>query len=162
MSNTAVDRRILKAFYTQYVAVLLIVLVFGIWMFQSSSVQSSARSQVSAAMPSYPPVGQLQIKDLFDVGATVSIRSSVELEAIAEILRNHDLRATFRLSGALEESQAERAAETMLARLKALRSFFQTEGVPAEAITVATGSEFSDRSLTMVSFEFVGRARESR
>jgi hypothetical protein len=163
MSNAAIDRRILRAFYTQYVSVLLIVLVFGIWTFQLSAVRPSvAAPQVASVASSSPPVGLLRIEDPFEVGATVALRSSIELEAIAETLRNHDLRATFRFKNALQDTQTEIVATTMLLRLEALRAFFQAQGVPADAVTVALGSEFGDGAKTEVSFEFVGRARELR
>jgi hypothetical protein len=163
MSNTAVDRRILRAFYTQYVSVLLIVLVFGIWTFQLSAVQpSTAAPRVSSVAPTAPPVGVLHIEDPFEVGATVTLRSSAELEAIAETLRNHDLRATFRFKNALQDAQTDIVATTMLLRLEALRAFFQAQGVPADAVTVALGSGFGDGAKTEISFEFVGRARELR
>ena len=177
MSNIALDRRILKAFYTQYVAVLLIVLVFGIWTFKSSIDQNPAMtafsqetpqvlgaetdvSQAAVALPIIPAVGEIEIDDPFEVGAHVSINSSLELEAIAETLLNHDLRAIFQIPVVIKNSDLDQGVEDMQARLAALHAFFDSRGVPELAVTVGTGSSCCNASKVKVSFEFVGRVRE--
>lgn len=97
MSAQGPDRRILRAFYTQYVAVLLIVLVFFVAAFQAASSASAPQVSQAPAMPRAEFFGDIILSDKI---ITDGIASTDEraLRAIAEVLRNHDVGATVELT----------------------------------------------------------------
>lgn len=127
--QTVCDRRILKAFYTQYVAVLLIMLVFSVGAFQRASkraVQSAPHISVAAERPS---IGGLEFDIEFDSSGALA-RSSDDLDAVAVVLREHDVRANITLPAPSAEDDAELVdVEGVMARLDAIRGYLDSRGV---------------------------------
>jgi hypothetical protein len=127
--HRAIDKRILSAFYTQYLAVLLIVLVACIAMFSTRA--GAVKANVDAA----PQVqtrfaGSKALVDPF-VDNEPTLKYTIELEAIAATLREHDLQATFRL---VETESDVASIAQALPRLDAIRIFMEERGVPSAAI----------------------------
>jgi hypothetical protein len=134
MKTATPDRRILKAFYTQYVAVLLIVLVFVVSGFQGyeqqTEVASSPRVQKQAA-----PFGAISLRmpEVGHHGLTDDIMT--ELNVVAEFVRSHDIRATFRIPVFAEgDKNVSAALKNSIAYSSQVRDYMLTLGVPAQAM----------------------------
>jgi len=160
MTHSAVDRRILRAFYTQYVSVLLIVLVFGIWAFQRSSQPLPADGELSAWALRVPPVGEMILEDPFAGERGASIHTTSQLDAVIELLKNHDVRGVFHIPQATQFAAPSTDAPDILLRIDALRSVLMHQGVPAEAIRVLVEGGTRQSPKMRVSFEMTGRPRE--
>jgi hypothetical protein len=141
MSSTP-DRKILRAFYTQYVAVLLIILVLII----GSSRGMFPRDLSATGAVNYEPTpkqfGSISVGRLFETEHSAKIIDTSQLEAIAETLRNHDIRAKLFLSSSnlLDNNQAY-----ALERASAVRQWMLSQNLPSSAFSVVltqrTGSD---------------------
>lgn len=135
--HQAIDRRILSAFYTQYVAVLLIVLVMSVSMYsirdrEADSNQSAAPKGLSRF------VGSKVLAIPFSESGE-ELERTAELEAIASTLQSHDLRATFRLA---DHSNGGNGLRDALHKLRLIRAFMEQRGVPTHAVrTIFSDSE---------------------
>ena len=136
MNATGLDRRILRAFYTQYIAVLLIVLVFFVAAFQRSQTDSPVETAYPELIAQESSVIRpLEIRAFSDDG--VILLNSHELDAIAEVLRSHDLRAevaVFVKHYDFDATQGEVSGGLRRARL--VEDFFRHRGVPAGIVGV--------------------------
>jgi hypothetical protein len=160
MSAQPVDRRILKAFYTQYVSVLLIVLVFGIWVFHFASSHERSSSRILPVGDSLPPVGRMIISDPFEAGRDALEEPTAELNAIADLLLNHDVRVVFRFDSPERSPESRLQAQNLMARLNSLRTFFQARGVPVEAVSASIGNPQTVPGKTAVWFSMAEGSRE--
>ncbi len=129
------DRRVLKAFYTQYVAVLLIILVFFVAAFQAASGATPTKTSDTLVIAPHEFFGDIVLSERI---VTDGIASTDErsLRAIAEVLRSHDVNATIELTVprmALDEvnNGAIRAA----ALTEHLAQFLKGYGAPAGAVS---------------------------
>jgi hypothetical protein len=144
------DRRILKAFYTQYVAVLLIMLTFTIGAFQRATQAPMASPQAASSIEELAPFGEFVIAELFGVDGSVP-QDNQKLLALASIVRNHDVAITLglslpRLSFEADSSSVRRA----LRRIQALENFFVREQVPLTAVRfIATNSTSPENDLSV-------------
>lgn len=145
------DRRILKAFYTQYVAVLLIMLTFTIGAFQRATQAPVAVSpQAVSSIEEALPFGEFVISALFGVDGSVP-QDNQRLLALASIVRNHDVAITLglslpRLSFESDSSSVRRA----LRRIQALEHFFVREQIPLTAVRfTVTNSTSSENDLSV-------------
>jgi hypothetical protein len=135
--HQAINRRILSAFYTQYVAVLLIVLVMSVSMYSTrdrevDSNQTPAPKEVSRF------VGSKVLAIPFSESGE-GLAHTAELEAIASALQAHDLRATFRLAA---HSNGGNDLREALHKLQLIRVFMEQRGVPTYAVrTILSDSE---------------------
>jgi len=128
------DRRIIRAFYTQYVAVLLIVLTFAIGAFQRSSMVRRGAFD-SKFLPRSSAVGSITMKGVFTKDGELS-RDHGQLESIAEVLENHDLKALIELSvSRLDFDEQASSLRRTLRRLNSLERFFEHRAIPTSAIT---------------------------
>jgi hypothetical protein len=140
------DRRILKAFYTQYVAVLLIMLTFTIGAFQRASQAPAVGPREASSIQEVGPIGDLVISDLFGVDGSVP-RDNQKLVALASVLRNHDVVLTLslsvpRLSFEADSSSVRRA----LRRIHALEQFFISEAIPLTSVRFVTTNGVSSEN----------------
>jgi hypothetical protein len=144
MSSTLVDRRILKAFYTQYVAVLLIVLVFSVS--GASGIKSRKEALVAPANVAHiaPQIGAKSLRDPFSGGDGIVLRQIDELEAILETLRNHDIRAVFALEVPKTDRFAEIEVQRAVRKAAMVRDFFVLNGVPNNAVKVTVSDDSAD------------------
>jgi len=151
--HSTCDRRILKAFYTQYVAVLLIVLVFTVGAFQRGS---QARLQ-SAQHPSAPneavSIGGLEIAQNFnELGELGS--ETAELEAVATVIKEHDVRASISISVTMHKIESsEMTVEQSLARLASVERFFEQRGIGEDSIELVLGGRSTREGMLVVRFE---------
>lgn len=127
------DRRILKAFYTQYVAVLLILLVFCVGAFQRTSKEVPVVAVVSRPVVAKLPVGTIVLGDLSEVDGESKGRT--QLQAVASLLREHDLEATVVFSVAKVVSSADASeVDDALERIGIIERFLTAENLPLNAI----------------------------
>jgi hypothetical protein len=136
MNATGLDRTILRAFYTQYVAVLLIVLVFFVAAFQRSQPVSRVVDSFHA-----PIAQELSIIHPFEVSAFSEdgsiLSNEPALVAVAEVLRHHDLRvecSVFLPHHDFDATQGE--LREALHRARLLGDFFRQRGIPGQAVRV--------------------------
>jgi hypothetical protein len=129
------DRRILKAFYTQYVAVLLIVLTFTIGAYQrSSDVAQAGGKEVALVKGRDLTVGDINISDAFTADGSV-ISGNERLEAVVSVLENHDLTATITLLvPRLDLNEQASSLRRALRKLEALEDFFGKGTIPPGAV----------------------------
>ena len=147
------DRRILKAFYTQYVAVLLIILVFSVGAFQRSSSKSTPEISKVLTIQDSPSIGTLHVRPDFNPTGSL-VGQSPELEAIAWFVREHDIRATITLATSTNDESADLAdVENALARIDALRAYFISQGLPDTAFQYVLGGPVAQEGNVTVQFE---------
>jgi hypothetical protein len=126
------NRRILKAFYTQYVAVLLIVLVFTIGSFQRAS---KSGVPVAAATPVVSTaIGNFPVGNVFDEQGKVH-DGHARLQALVEVLKAHDLQATIVVPSTVEFKRGEEpTALSSMKSVEALEKFFRSYALPSQAV----------------------------
>jgi hypothetical protein len=134
MTALGIDRRILRAFYTQYIAVLLIVLVFFVAAFQRPRateirMAASIAQEPSATLPLGAPIA---LSSLW--GAAGLEAEHPQLLAISQLLRAHDVEATFVFGVAVSPADLSTSElSTLSARVDALERFFEEEQLPRGA-----------------------------
>lgn len=134
MSKVECDRRILKAFYTQYVAVLLIVLTFSISAYQRASMQGTLPKSVALlSAPSDVQLAELSIDGLFADDGQLRM-DQPRLEAVASLLKNHDVNATLAL--AAERVALSGTGHELVRKLHDIEQFMLARGVPREAFVL--------------------------
>lgn len=136
MKTTGIDRRILRAFYTQYVAVLLIMLVFCVTAFhQPTRTNEGEHSGVAGqSHNASEDVVKLDMSTLFESDGSVR-REHAELEAVAEMLRNHDLQVEFRFTvGAYMFSSGLGSLPSIARRVESIARFFDERQVSRELL----------------------------
>lgn len=152
-ASTTCDRRILKAFYTQYVAVLLIILVFTVGAFQRTSQQQAMSSAPVPTLAELPPIGGLEIAQSFNELGELGV-DTAELEAVAVVIREHDVKASISLPVSMQKIDAPRATvEQSLARLAALERFFEERGVGEASLELVLGGAAAKEGRLVVRFE---------
>lgn len=129
------DRRILRAFYTQYVAVLLIVLTFTIGAFQrTSEAPNSQAPSIVRQISQRSPIGGIIIPEVFTVDGAVAAGNE-RLGAVVQVLEEHDLRATITLTvPRLDFDEYSSSLRRTLRRLEALEHFFDDQAIPPSAV----------------------------
>lgn len=147
------DRRILKAFYTQYVAVLLIILVFTVGAFQRTSQQPPLSSAPEPILKESPAIGGLEIAQSFTDLGELGV-DTAELEAVAVVIREHDVKASISLPVSMQKIDAPRATvEQSLARLAALERFFEERGIGEDSLELVLGGAAAKEGRIVVRFE---------
>lgn len=146
------DRRILKAFYTQYVAVLLIILVFTVGAFQRASRTEDSRT-LPPAPPEAPSIGGLKIAQHFNELGQLGA-DTAQLEAVAVVIREHDVRASISLPVSMQKIDSPlTTVEQSLARVAALERFFEERGVGADSLDLVLGGLDATEGALTVTFE---------
>jgi hypothetical protein len=134
MRTATPDRRILKAFYTQYVAVLLILLVFVVSRFQGHD-QGAEVAPSQRTHKRDMPIGVFSLRIPQDAHLGVTAGQATELNAVAEFVRSHDIRATFRIPvDARSDTRVSEALQQSMAYSAQLRDYMLKLGVPAQAM----------------------------
>lgn len=149
------DRRILKAFYTQYVAVLLIILVFTVGAFQRTSIPDLAIAHPAPIIRDAPSIGALQIAHPFGQEGRL-LADTAQLQAISMVLKEHDVRAVMTLSASMRSKEAEGdVVMESLAHIDALETFFRTQGVSDSSLKFVLDSSVATTGNITVEFEEV-------
>lgn len=148
-SGGGLDRRILRAFYTQYVAVLLMILVFWIGTVYAASPKNAQEERIAETRPAY---GSLDYSQFFTAPESAEINNLGGIEAVSEVLKNHDLRGVFAISVALS-GDAETAALLVRSRARAIKMRAIQVGVPAKAIKIIVTTSAKPSAAVQVSFE---------
>ena len=126
------DRKILRAFYTQYVAVLLIILVLIIGSSRGMLPRDLSATGAINYETAPKQFGSISVGRLFETEYSTKITDTSQLEAIAETLRNHDIRAKLFLSSSkLLDNQA-----SALERASAVRQWMLSQNLPSSAFSV--------------------------
>jgi hypothetical protein len=138
-SQIGCDRRILKAFYTQYVAVLLIMLVFTVGAFQRASQREVAPTSAQTAPLDKAQIGGLEIAQVFnELGALGG--DTVQLEAVASVIREHDVTASISIPVNMKKIDVtQNTVEVAVAHLTSLERFFTERGVGAGSVEFVLG-----------------------
>jgi hypothetical protein len=147
--NVGVDRRILRAFYTQYVAVLLILLVFCV----GSVCQGTLPHRPATAQPDTRiPLASVRYSEFFQGVDSAEINESGGINAVSQVLRSHDLRGVFAISAPLS-GDAQAVAASASLRAKTLRARTSQDHVPAQAIKIVVVPSTHPSGAVTVSFE---------
>lgn len=149
MTAVSPDRRILKAFYTQYVAVLLIVLVFVVSGFQPSD----GREDVSLKQPHDlgRPIGAMHLHTPRTISDEVPEALAAELRALVVLMKSHDIRVTFRVPVArLSDDTEDKGFQEALTYAKQLRSYMIKNGVPADAVRTVLSEESNGMTASLI------------
>jgi hypothetical protein len=128
------DRKILRAFYTQYVAVLLIMLVFFVAAFQGRAAGVSTEPEpVRMELPASVSLAGPLTFNPFGIGDSIA-QGHDQLTAIAAVLKKHDVQAriVFEVPRSPMEMRESDIA-TISARVDALERFFHDQQVPVGA-----------------------------
>lgn len=149
----ASDRRILRAFYTQYVAVLLIVLTFTIGAFQRTAEAPDVQEQlIVRQMPQPSSIGGIAIPAVFTADGAVA-SGNERLEAVVKVLENHDLRAVITLTvPRLDFDERSSSLRRTLRRLETLERFFADQTIPASAVRIVARTATSSAEEVSVRF----------
>jgi hypothetical protein len=152
-ATTTCDRRILKAFYTQYVAVLLIILVFTVGAFQRATRNADPSSLPPAAPQEAPSIGGLKIaQDFNELGQLGA--DTAQLEAVALVIKEHDVRASISLPVSMQKIDSPlTTVEQSLARVASLERFFAERGVGEDSLELVLGGPDASEGALSVSFE---------
>ena len=146
------DRRILKAFYTQYVAVLLIILVFTVGAFQRSSQRDDRGARPAIVPQEAAPIGGIQIAQKFDELGQLG-PDTAQLEAVALVIAEHDVTASIALPVNMQKIDASgTTVEQSLARVSALERFFAERGVGEESLELVVGGPDAREGMLVVRF----------
>jgi hypothetical protein len=133
MELVGADRKLLKAFYTQYTAVLLIILTFTIGAFQ----RTLAHEKAPVTVPVWAPrslIGEVKLLKVFTSDGSL-VAQPDQLAAIAEVLTQHDLIARVTVSvGELGLTEGAASLRRARVRLQAIKNFMLTKGVPHHAL----------------------------
>lgn len=149
LSSGSPDRRIMRAFYTQYVAVLLIILVLIIGSSRGMFAQKVSESESISYERIPKQFGDMSIAQIFNTEQSTTISDTRELEAIAETLRNHDIQAKFNLlSDNLKDNQS-----LALERARAVRSWLLSKNLPPDAFSVLVSTRTNSKQSDSVAFE---------
>jgi hypothetical protein len=146
------DRRILKAFYTQYVAVLLILLVFTVAAFQRAQAVGDFERPPERRMEEPSPFGLIS---LIGEDRDVSQRALLEgqLEAVATILREHDVRAVVNVP--LQREGDDDKFREAIDRLSLIEDLLREKEISAESLRLRIISASPGSRVTTVDFEEV-------
>jgi hypothetical protein len=146
------DRRILKAFYTQYVAVLLIILVFTVGAFQRASQVKRGDTQPTHTPKEVAPIGGLEIAQNFnELGELAS--QTAELEAVALVIREHDVKASISIPVSMHKIDSSLlTVEQALARLASLERFFEERDVGEDSLQLVLGGPAARDGRLVVTF----------
>jgi hypothetical protein len=153
--QTGCDRRILKAFYTQYVAVLLIMLVFSVGAFQRTSALSIKPAPIVPVIVERPSIGSFDFTVEFDSAGSL-VRTSDDLDAIADVIREHDVKAIVTLAVSNGEESGElREVEGAMARLDSIKGYLESRGVSESDARFYVGGPEARPGRVVVHFEEV-------
>lgn len=149
------DRRILKAFYTQYVAVLLIILVFTVGAFQRTTGTSPPAVEPIAVIEEPPLIGALEIAQDFDDAGQLAGDTS-QLQAVSTLLEEHDVRAVVTVASHNKDHETDLVdIENSLARLHSLERFFMEQGISDAAVSFVIGGPLARSGMVAIHFEGV-------
>jgi len=152
-ASATCDRRILKAFYTQYVAVLLIILVFTIGAFQRASLTEDRSAIAVPVLKEVAPIGGLEIAQHFDELGQLG-PDTAQLEAVAVVIREHDVKASISLPVGMQKLDSPLpTVEQSLARLSSLERFFKERGVGEDVLELVIGGAAARSGTLVVRFE---------
>jgi hypothetical protein len=167
--NNRQDRRILRAFYNQYVAVLLIILVFniGVAVRPFSRPQPSVAPVIKDKIKEGDLAGEIALTNIFKEERSTQIAEHSDLLTIEEVLRNHDIKAVFKIYVPLAKRSGEeikRYTDLGISRSIAIKRWLLERQLPAksfEAIVLTRDypdSPASEQKIT-VSLEVIGREK---
>lgn len=147
MTALGQDRRILRAFYTQYVAVLLIILVFFVAAFQTAISADTPRSREQMMTARSSAFGVVQLPEgLLTNGLDAGDRE--RLSALAEVLKTHDVTATVELTVArMALGEVDNGAIRAATLTEQLDQFFQEHGVPSGAVRYSITERALERAV---------------
>lgn len=152
-SQIGCDRRILKAFYTQYVAVLLIMLVFTVGAFQRASQRDAVPTGAQTASLDKASIGGLEIAQIFDELGALG-EDTAQLEAVASVIREHDVTASISIPVSMRKiDETQNTVEVAVAHLTALERFFAERGVGTGAVTFVLGGPEARDGRLVIRFE---------
>lgn len=155
------DRRILKAFYTQYVAVLLIILVFTVGAFQRTTGRSAAVVTPIPVIAEPSPIGALEVAQDFDDAGQL-IGDTSQLQAVSTLLAEHDVRAVVTVAAHNGERHSDLASiEDSLARLESVERFFLAQGLLESEVTFVVGGPAARSGKVAIQFEGVNNDKLS-
>jgi hypothetical protein len=152
-SQVGCDRRILKAFYTQYVAVLLIMLVFTVGAFQRASQRDVAPTSAQIASADRSPIGGLEIAQIFNELGELG-GDTAQLEAVASVIREHDVTASISIPVSLRKiDETQNTVEVAVAHVTSLERFFAERGIGAGSVDFVLGGPDARDGRVVIRFQ---------
>jgi hypothetical protein len=152
MTAVALDRRILRAFYTQYVAVLLIILVFFVAAFQSTTFTKSEPTAVSLSSAKSKAFGEVRLSDELLIHG-LSSNDKERLLAVAAVLKTHDVTAVVELTvPRMALGEVDNGAIRAASLTEHFDQFFQSHGVSEELVRYEIRDRASERPVGGVVF----------
>ncbi len=151
MSASLPDKRILKAFYTQYISVLLIILVFTVG--SASGTREKTSKQEATYQEEKVALGAISIPGGVDASGTLSPDAVSALEAVSKVLLNHDVTATVRVPvGSHHDSDGRSHIENALTHSHKFRAFLLERGVPVAAVKSVIARDTKETGVASISF----------
>lgn len=146
------DRRILRAFYTQYVAVLLIMLVFAVGAFQQRAAGGVHQTNQGVGIPVVAPIGSVIVTNPFNDRGEL-IHGHESLIAISHMLQEHDLRAVVTVTlSAWNHVSVRDELQDVVHRIRVLEAFFSERGVTPGVVTFVVEDEIQKTDHLKVDF----------
>lgn len=147
MTALGLDRRILRAFYTQYVAVLLIILVFFVAAFQTASLPKLPHFPERATIARSAAFGEIMLSEAFLTDG-FSAEDHDRLRALVEVLRAHDVTASVELTvPRMALAEVDNGAIRAATLTEQLDQFFRRHGVPSGSVRYAIRDRVSGRTV---------------
>jgi len=150
--EVTLDRRILKAFYTQYVALLLILLVASVSTVSKEAWSSIGKTNSKGASEIKAQIGSIELREMFVDDTSAQLRDGLGLEAVLEVLRNHDVRATVTVY-AISQADMLKSYRLALSRAHSIHSAVLATKIPAHAVQLRVASAATSPADAAVSFE---------
>ncbi len=144
INDMGCNRRILKAFYTQYVAVLLIVLVFTLGAFQRATHSEQAPPPPNAkATAGSPQIGAMTLSDVFSDDGSI-VGDHVQLLALVAVLREHDLRIALVIPKTVSfRTESNQDIVASLKQIEALEAFFSAHAITDQSVRFVIRAPFT-------------------
>lgn len=144
-----------RAFSTQFLSLVLIILTFIIGVFASHQIRTDSHApgpEETQSSPKNFQIGAMSWQSLFDPG-TATMREEV-VDSLAAVLNAHDIRAILTVYGSDAEHK-DYQLELALERASALYHYLRAQRVPAQALDVAA-VEVQSTTQASVNFEHGG------
>ncbi len=138
-----------KAFWTQYISLMLVILTGVVGSFTSRSLAAGAGvpKKISPAPETRKTIKpqsivNFEFRDLFKQRSALLL--TAKLETLISLLKSHDLLVAGEISVAGTEVSSGQKGALLIARVSSLSQALLKAGLPAEAVNLTSSEKSSD------------------